>query len=378
MKTHKNTKLLTTLTLGTAIEWFEFTLFAYLSGAIASYFFPHDLSHLARVKVFALFACSYITRPLGALIFGHIGDVYGRHHALFYSMLLMALSTVSIALIPSPNKIGSLAPYCLLICRCIQGLSIAGEFNGAAVTLLEQRGVNKPFLQSAWVPISASFGMLLGNLCASTVHYLSAIENFWKIPFILCSLGAVLAVYLRRQLSENIEIVKEKREQKSPIYSVIKEDKLALLFSFLSASLIALLVYLGNIYFRILIIKQNNFSAQTSQNICTLGQLLATIGMIYLAFKIDAWNGKKFFKLSLLLTFLISPFIFICSQSDVLIFLILGQIIYAILNALLSTTVMPMISFCFEKKDIAIQEALFLGPWQLLYVEVSLYQLLKL
>src|SRR5438105_6175368 len=117
-------KKITFLTsIGTALEYYDFVIYAFLASILSKIFFPQDLSGVALIETFAIFAVGYLIRPLGGIIFGHLGDKYGRKKAFTTAILLMAIATLGIGLLPSYQQIGILAPLLLLLLRLIQGFA---------------------------------------------------------------------------------------------------------------------------------------------------------------------------------------------------------------------------------------------------------------
>jgi len=123
--------------LGTACEWLEYSYYGYLTTTISRLFFPNYDTRTGLLASLAIFAAGFIMRPIGGLFFGYIGDRKGRKSALFLSLFLMGTATFLMGMIPTYNTIGIVAPILLLICRLTQGLAVSGEFNGAAIFLIE-------------------------------------------------------------------------------------------------------------------------------------------------------------------------------------------------------------------------------------------------
>ncbi len=122
---------------GNFIELYDFTLYGFFAPVIAELFFPSESQTISLLASFSGFALGFFIRPLGAILFGHIGDVYGRRPALILSLGLMGLSTLTITLLPSYQQIGFLAPTVLLMCRLLQGLSMSGEVAATLTSLAE-------------------------------------------------------------------------------------------------------------------------------------------------------------------------------------------------------------------------------------------------
>ena len=153
--------------IGNFVEWFDYAVYGYLATTIATAFFPDTDRQVALLSTFALFAVSFLVRPIGGFIWGSIGDRVGRRTALSWSILIMSLATFCIALIPSYAQIGFWAPVILLLIRVVQGFSASGEYAGASAFLVEYAPANKRGLFAAVVPASTAAGLLLGSLLAA-------------------------------------------------------------------------------------------------------------------------------------------------------------------------------------------------------------------
>ena len=123
--------------VGNFVEWFDYGVYGYFATTIAIVFFPESEGNLALLSTFAVFAVSFVVRPIGGFIWGHIGDKIGRRSALSVSILIMSVSTFAIGLLPSFAVAGFLAPVLLLVVRLVQGFSAAGEYAGASAFLVE-------------------------------------------------------------------------------------------------------------------------------------------------------------------------------------------------------------------------------------------------
>ena len=192
--------------IGNFVEWFDYAVYGYLATTIAAAFFPDSNSQVALLKTFALFAVSFLVRPLGGFVWGSIGDRIGRRTALSWSILIMSLATFSIALIPSYGKIGYWAPILLLVIRVIQGFSASGEYAGASAFLVEYAPPNKRGLFAAVVPASTAAGLLLGSLLAALLSGLLSDSQMtgwgWRLPFLLAAPMGLIGRYIRTKLED--------------------------------------------------------------------------------------------------------------------------------------------------------------------------------
>jgi MHS family proline/betaine transporter-like MFS transporter len=168
------------------------------------------------------FSAAFWTRPLGALLFGHIGDKYGRKKALTWSILLMGVPTLVIGILPSYASIGLAAPCILLGCRLIQGLCAGGEYNGAAVFALEHMKT-KPGMISGLISASCVMGAVSATISAYLVTNFLNFEQAWRIPFYLGACVAVVGFILRKKAMETMEFIKRKPIKGLPIVEIIKK-----------------------------------------------------------------------------------------------------------------------------------------------------------
>lgn len=256
--THPLRKAITSSFLGNFVEWFDYALYGYLSATIATVFFPEDEGRTALVKTFGLFALSFLIRPVGAVVWGHIGDRYGRKTALSWSILLMAGATTCIALLPGHATIGVAAPVLLLTFRLIQGFSAAGEYAGASTLLTELAPIRKRGFVAAVVPASTASGLLLGSLMAALLTGIlddAAMESWgWRIPFLIAAPLGLVGLVIRRHLDESTafteaiaEAAKANEEagpgaKHRPLLEVFREPR-ALLIAFSAAVLNAIGFY---------------------------------------------------------------------------------------------------------------------------------------
>ncbi|PKG22934.1 MFS transporter [Niallia nealsonii] len=204
---------------GNMIEWFDYASYGYLATIIASVFFAPGDKTAALLSTFAIFALSFLVRPIGGLVWGHYGDRLGRKKILVLTMCLMSFSTFLIGLIPSYERIGILAPILLLSCRMVQGFSASGEYAGASLMIAEHAPKKKRGLLVSMVPASTAAGMLLGAIVTSLLESMltdSALHSWgWRIPFLLSlPLGLIgLSIRLKMEDSPLFKELESKTEQ---------------------------------------------------------------------------------------------------------------------------------------------------------------------
>jgi MFS transporter, MHS family, proline/betaine transporter len=174
--------------VGNVLEWYDFALFGVLAPIIASHFFPSADPLAGLINSYAVFAIGFLARPLGGVIFGHIGDRFGRRQALVLSVTLMAVPTALMGLLPTYQEVGVLAPILLTLLRIVQGISTGGEFAGSIVFLVEQAPDHRRGLYGS----IANFGAMIGGLLGAAIGWLiseiltpDAMQDWgWRLLFL--------------------------------------------------------------------------------------------------------------------------------------------------------------------------------------------------
>ncbi|CAD6547731.1 MFS transporter [Paraburkholderia sabiae] len=193
--------------VGYILEWFDFGVYGFLAAIIAKNFFPSADEFTSLLASFAVFGVGFVARPVGSLVLGRVADVRGRHITLALTMILMAISTVTIGLLPTYERIGVAAPVLLVAARLVQGFAAGGEWGTAAAFLVEWGGANRRGFFGAFQQSSIAAGLLLGSLAAAILSSsLDAGELAswgWRIPFFLGALLGPVGMYVRRRVQES-------------------------------------------------------------------------------------------------------------------------------------------------------------------------------
>jgi MFS family permease len=201
---------------GTAFEWYDFFIFGSLAQVISKTFFTGLPDAAGYIAALALFGVGFAFRPLGALVFGKIGDQAGRKGAFLATVLLMGGATFAIALLPTYKQAGIISPILLIILRCVQGFALGGEYGGAAIYVAEHSPPNKRGWSTSWVQTSAAFGLFGALLVIMATRAAVGLEAFdawgWRIPFAV-SIGLLaVSVWMRLKLTESPAFAKMKEE----------------------------------------------------------------------------------------------------------------------------------------------------------------------
>jgi MFS family permease len=195
-------------TVGNFVEWYEFGAYGFFATVIAANFFSSTATSDAesQIKTYASFALAFFFRPIGAAVFGRVGDRIGRRPTLILVLLLMTLSTTLIGLLPTYATVGAAAPWLLTLVRALQGLSAGGEFGGAVSIMTEFAPRTKRGLYGAWQSFTVALGLLAGaGLAAILATALSkeALSDWgWRVPFLVALPLGLVALWLRLKLDE--------------------------------------------------------------------------------------------------------------------------------------------------------------------------------
>jgi MHS family proline/betaine transporter-like MFS transporter len=189
------------------LEWYDFALYGYFAPVFAQLFFPMNDRLTAQISAFGVFAAGYLMRPLGAVIFGHVGDRLGRKNALMLSAILMAIPTTLIGALPTHDQVGVTAPALLTILRLIQGISVGGEFTGSISFIVEHAPQSRRGFFGSFTTFSLLGGILIGSgmgaIINSVLSHDDVVSWGWRIPFFFGILLGVVALYLRTQIDES-------------------------------------------------------------------------------------------------------------------------------------------------------------------------------
>jgi MFS family permease len=199
--------------LGTVVEYYDYSLYGFSAGILATKFFPGVDKISSLMYVFAIYALSYLAKPFGSLFFSNIGDIYGRKTSLHITMIGIVIPTLIIGILPGYNSIGEWSTYILIICRFFQGFFTAGEYDGAAIYVIEHLGKKHHYTASAITRATGVAGLLLG--IASTNFFNSSVfpDWGWRIPFLLSVPLAMIAMYFRQFLEETPDFLESKKQQ---------------------------------------------------------------------------------------------------------------------------------------------------------------------
>ncbi|NQW09072.1 MAG: MFS transporter [Alphaproteobacteria bacterium] len=192
--------------IGNVLEWYDFAVYGYFAHIIGQQFFPSSDPAVSTIAAFGAFAAGFLVRPIGGIVFGQIGDLFGRKRAMLLSVICMAVPTFLIAFLPTYASIGVFAPILIVVLRIVQGLSVGGEYTSSLIYLAEHAPKGRRGRIASWGMVGAVGGILLGSgvgaLIATILPEDAAAEWGWRIPFALGIVVAFTGVLVRRGAAE--------------------------------------------------------------------------------------------------------------------------------------------------------------------------------
>jgi MFS family permease len=232
--------------VGTTVEWYDFFIYSTAAGLVfGQLFFAPAGPGFAQILSFLTVGLSFLFRPLGAFLAGHLGDKYGRRVVLMLTLTLMGASTTLIGLLPTYEVIGIAAPVLLILLRILQGVSAGGEWGGAVLMAVEHAPKSKRSLFGASPQLGVPLGLLLASGTLALMALIAPGEAFlawgWRVPFLLSFVLILIGYYVRKKVDESpvfVELSERKEQTRAPIIQLFRKHALLVL--------IAALLFAGN------------------------------------------------------------------------------------------------------------------------------------
>lgn len=327
----QKTKSLILIGLGTCLEWAEYTVYGYCALTLAQLFFYESNSYTAVLKTFTVFAVGYFMRPIGALLFGHIGDRFGRRPALLGALLLMGLATFGMGLLPTYEQIGITAPILLCALRLMQGIAVSGEFNGAAIYCIES-SKRYPTLMGAWISANAALGMVIGGLAALWIAQPNTPSWAWRCPFLLGGIIAMMGLVMRRRLGESDAFIQEDSTPNLTTSEYLK----SCLYVGLCATFAGVFVYINNVYIVVYLVQQNLLNKTQAMQFAISSEGLSVLSILFWGYKAKQQDPRSMLYTGFTLA-LFSPLFFTLLHQTQFGFCAL---LFALINGLTSAPMM--------------------------------------
>lgn len=303
--------------IGNGLEWYDYALYGQMAALLGTLFFPKGDPGVQLLATYGVFAAGFIVRPVGAVLFGWIGDRYGRKSAMVLAVLMMAIPTGCIGLLPTYAEVGLLAPALLTLIRLLQGLSLGGEFAGSITYIIEHAPQKRRGWAGSASLVSLILGFLLGSLVVNATINVMGREAFtewgWRLPFLGGIAIGLVGFYIRRCCEESPvyeEAKQENKISKTPVRVAFTKHPGKMLQGFAFYMTVTMPFYLASVYF--ISFSENHLGTSMEQglrfNVYNMLAMLVTMPLS--AWLSDRIGRKKVMMASAIAMFILTPLLF--------------------------------------------------------------------
>jgi len=323
--------------IGNALEWYDFALYGQLSVIISKLFFPASDHYTAFFATFSVFAVGFLMRPLGGILFSHIGDKYGRKTSLVAAILCMAIPTTFIGLMPTYEQIGILAPILLTIIRLVQGLALGGGSSGSIAFVIEHSPDNKRGLMGSSSVCSMGLGILLGLVVSYSLSSFLSVADFeswgWRIAFIISFFIGLVAIYIKNYLHDSPAFVNAQKHgeiSKTPIRDLFTEYRSTLftaigIYMTVTVPFYTLTIFMNNYIHKIL------HHSMRDTIIMNVAAILAHISVVPFAAHLSDKIGRKPVLIATTIAFMLLSYpMFVMMSNPNFMVVITGEILLGV------------------------------------------------
>lgn len=286
--------------IGTLLEWYDFSIFAFLTPIISELFFSNSNQYTATLFTYAVFGIGFFARPLGGVFFGQLADRYGRKKSMLLSMVMLTIATAMIGLLPTYKNIGIFAPLIMVLLRLIQGFCIGGESTGAAIYIIEMYPVKSRGVLTSFMWSAAGVGMLLGSFLTTLLFQFFSTEQIkeglWRLPFLMGLFTAVFGIYFRKKIPETRlfqNTMNNNNVKKEKLSLVITNNKKAIWITASLYALSSIITYLLFVFMPAYITQNNDIDLKTASLVTTIALSIVTCLVPFSGYLSDHF-GRKF------------------------------------------------------------------------------------
>jgi MHS family proline/betaine transporter-like MFS transporter len=327
--------------VGNVLEWYDFALFGVLAPIIAAKFFPSADPLAGLISSYTVFAIGFLARPIGGIIFGHIGDRYGRRRALVLSVMLMAVPTALMGFLPTYETAGIFAPILLTVLRIVQGISTGGEFAGSIIFLVEQAPGHRRGFYGSIANFGAMIGGLVGAACGWLMTELLSPEAMadwgWRVLFFSGIVVALFGLWARVGVPDTpvfAELVARKALAQRPLRSALRQEWRQMAVAIGLNAIASIGYYVAFVWFVGNVSDIIGLPYQTALAVGTFGLvvgLLATLAMGHIS---DVVGHRRMLVVGAIATAILSVPLLLLAAVGTLAAVVLAQLGLAILAAI--------------------------------------------
>jgi MHS family proline/betaine transporter-like MFS transporter len=319
--------------IGNVLEWYDFSVYAFVAVIIARKFFPQGNDVIALLATFLAFGLGFVARPLGGIVLGRLGDTHGRKTALLITIALMAIGTVMVGVLPTYAAIGVAAPLLLVVARLMQGFSAGGEWGSSTAYIVEWAPQDQRGFYGSFQQMSVVAGLLLGSAVAAIMNTVLTPEQMdtwgWRVPFLLGGILGPVGLWMRRTIDETPAYTKAKA---APVEASAESGLVMAARAFGFTIVWTVCFYILLSYMPTYTQKYLKLSASAALWANTIGLLVLMVAIPLMGILSDR-IGRKPLLLACCIAFIVLPypiFSFLISGAS-LTQLIIVQILFAIL-----------------------------------------------
>ena len=330
--------------LGNTLETYDFVLCGILAQKMSQVFFPSNNPTASLLLMFIAYGVGFVSRPLGAIIFGYLGDIRGRKTALFYSLLGMSFCTAGCGLLPGYDTIGATSSILFCVFRILQGICIGGDAQGGSTFVIEHFWNRSPASYGAFFATSNGLGALLATAVSLAFLTLNP-ENshIWRYPFILGAFVGGVGFFIRRYVPETAIFeefslnAKSQATQENPLLSSLKYNTSGCVRAFFYFSLISSITQFGFTFISVYLSTFAGFEKKTSLGLACLGTLLAMSGVAITGILLKYCHCKlnQLVRIGAWSAFILAPLVMVLLETKNFIGILIGLILIGLFTGLL-------------------------------------------
>ncbi len=347
----RNARVLAAGFVGNVLEWYDFAVYGFFAPTIGKLFFPSDDPATSLIASFGAFAAGFLMRPVGAVLFGYVGDLLGRRRVLTLSVVMMAVPTFLVGLLPTHADIGLAAAALLVLLRMVQGVSVGGEYTGSFVFLVEHAPEGRRGFFGSWSLIGATGGILLGSAVGALITGLTTEAQLvawgWRIPFVAGVIVGLVGLVVRRGIPEEAP---SGERVASPLVEAVTRSRKPLLQAAGLNMMNAVTFYTVFIYMATWLVRQVGETHATALDINTLSMVVLAAVVPIVAIASDRVGRKPFLLLgSAGIAVLAYPLVWLMHHRDFAMILS-GQIGFAVLLGTFTGVIPATIAELFPRR----------------------------
>jgi MHS family proline/betaine transporter-like MFS transporter len=299
-------KLIIAAVIGSIFELFDFVVFMFLLPILVTVFFPTNWQETAIWMTYLTVTVSYFLRPIGGVILGHMGDKYGRKSVFSFTLLIMSIPSLLLALLPTYNEMGYLAPVLLIIIRLFQGFALGGEVPGSITYVAEKFKSSNYFFACAWLTFGANLSVTIAPqfiqlLNRSLSHDFMYIYG-WRIPFLLSGILAIIGMYIRKYTTESDQYLNSNHNRKRiPVVELSQSYLFNICTGVLLCVVVSTTTSIFHIFLPTVFVRYYNFNIADLAGISSLGAMTMALSSLFFSYITKYISPILIIRVSLLL-----------------------------------------------------------------------------